>query len=170
MTIEVMDRITSRVASILPITWDAMSGDKRVDDSVLLDPISYAEAYYLGEEPDKATQDSMNRLVVEFIAKNAAVVLIDPAIDYWMEKSQTVVTTGTNETASFPDRIRALEKLKESLLREIAKLEPIVSPLIPIIRTRKGSSAPRMSTINDPLLTPNPQDFGEPYGPKIGAA
>ncbi len=162
-----MDRITKRVAGILPVTWDAMSSDTRVDDSVLLDPVLYAEVYYLGEEPEKDAQEGMNRLVIEFIAKNAAVALIDPAIDYWMEKSQTVVTTGTNETTSYPDRIRALEKLKEALMREIAKLEPIVSPLIPVIRTRKGSSAPRLSTINDPLLTPNPQDFGEPYGPKV---
>lgn len=163
-----MDRITKRVRSILPVTWDAMSNDSRLDDSVLVDPILYVEVYYLEEEPDETTQDAMNRLVVEFIAKNAAIALINPAIDYWMEQSQTKVTTGTNETTSYPDRIRALEKLKEALLKEVAKLEPIVSPLIPVIPTRKGNTAPRMSTINDPLLTPNPQDFGEPYAPKVG--
>lgn len=165
--IESMDRITSRVAGILPITWNAMNGDKEVPDSVLLDPILYAEVFYLEAEPDESTQEGMNRLVIEFIAKNAVIDLIQPAIDYWMDESQTTVTTGTNETTSYADRIRALEKQKEALLKEVAKLEPIVSPLIPVIRTRKGASAPRMSTINDPLLTPNPQDFGEPYAPKV---
>lgn len=163
-----MDRITTRVRGILPVTWDAMSNDKRVDDSVLVEAITYAETLYLGEEPDEATQAVMDRLVVEFIAKYAAIAIIDPAIDYWMEKSQTVVTTGTNETTTYPDRIKALKELKESLTKEIAQLEPVVSPLIPVIRTRKGTSAPRMSTINAPLLTPDPQDFGAPYGPKVG--
>jgi hypothetical protein len=110
----------------------------------------------------------MDRLVVEFVAKNSAVAIIDPAIDYWMEQADSVTTTGTSETTTYPDRIKALENLKESLTKEIAQLEPIVSPLIPVIRTRKGTSAPRMSSINQPLLSPDPQDFGAPYGPKVG--
>lgn len=162
-----LDRITSRVKNILSVTWDAMSQDARVDDSALVDPITFAEVLFLGEEPDEAAQLAMNRLVVEFIAKVAAVDLIPAAIDYWLEQKTSITTSGTNETVTFPDRIRALEKLKESLLRDIAKLEPIVEPLIPVIQTRRGASAPLMSTIGDELLTPNPQDFGPIYGPKV---
>lgn len=164
-----MDRITTRVRNILPITWDAMTSDSRVDDSVLTDPVLYAEMLFLSNEPTDDEQKEMNRLVVEFIAKYATVELIPSAIDYWLEQKLSVVTTGTNETITYPERIRALEKLKGSLLAELARLEPIVAPLIPAIQTRRGASAPRLSSINDDLLTPSPQDFGPAYGPKVGA-
>lgn len=165
-----MDRITTRVRNILPVTWDAMTSDKRVDDSVLTDPVLYSQMLFLGVEMDEEEQKGLNRLVVEFLAKHATVDLIPSAIDYWLEQKLSVVTSGTNETVTYPERIRALEKMKESLLEELARLEPIVAPLIPAIQTRRGASAPRLSTINDDLLTSNPQDFGPAYGPKVGSA
>lgn len=162
-----MDRITIRAKAIIPVTWDALTSAKQVDDSVLVGPIEYAEAFYLEEIPTAEEQNAMSPLVIEFIAKTAVLNMIGPAIDFWMEQAESVVTTGTNETTSYPDRIKALENLKKSLLEELAKLEPVVSPLLPVVQTRRGGSAPRMSSINDELLTPNPQDFGPIYAEKV---
>lgn len=164
------NRLSARVRDLLPVTWDAMSQATMVEESVLLGPIELATAMYLGEDsPSDATIDALPRLVIEFLAKFATLEIIGPAIDYWMEQKTSVTTTGTSETVTYPERIRALEKRREELIADLAKLEPIVAPLIPVIATRKGSSAPRMNTLEDELLTPNPQDFGRMYAEKTGS-
>lgn len=161
-----MDRITEQVKSIFPVTWDALSSDERIGDSVLAARVSYAMNFILGSEPSEEVQDGLNPLVIEFVAKTAALEIINTAIDYWKEIALSIVTTGTNEQESYANRIDALEKLAKRLLVELAKLEPIVAPLIPVIKERRSSGAPLVSTMEDDLLTPNPQDFGAPYAPK----
>lgn len=164
-----LNRISTRVRNLMPVTWDAMSSDSRVDDSVLTDPVELACALYLEEDtPSDTTLEALSRVVIEFLAKYAALELTGPAIDYWMEQKESITTTGTNETVTFPNRIKAIENLRAALVEDLAKLEPIVAPLIPVIATRKGTSAPRLSSIEDDLLTPNPQDFGPIYAEKIG--
>lgn len=165
-----LNRLSTRVRNLLPVTWDAMSQAAMVDSSVLLDPIEFATAMYLGEDkPSEETINGLNRLVLEFLSKFAALELIGPGIDYWMAQKLSITTTGTSETTSFPERVRALEKRREELIADLAKLEPIVAPLIPAIAARKGASAPRMSSLGDELLTPNPQDFGRMYAEKTSA-
>lgn len=161
-----LDRITEQVRSIFPITWAALAADEDIGDSVLGLRVQYVENLILGFEPNEEEQDALNALVVEFLAKSAAVEIITPAIDYWKEQEISLVTTGTSEQTSYADRIRALENLGKKLLAEIARLEPIVEPLLPVVKERRSSGRPLISSFEDALLTSNPQDFGVAYGPK----
>lgn len=163
---ELMDRITEQVKSIFPVTWDALSNDPVVGDSVLAARVNYAKNFVLGSEPSESEQKDLNALVIEFVAKTAALEIINTAVDFWKEKALSIVTTGTNEQETYANRIDALEKLAKRLLVELAKLEPIVAPLIPVVQERRSSGAPLLSTMEDDLLTPNPQDMGPAYAPK----
>ena len=165
-----LDRISTRTKAIIPVTWDALWNDtKRGGESVLVSAIEYVEALIFGDIPDEEAQKEMKQIVIEFAAKSAVLEIIDPAIDFWMEKKTAVTTTGTNEQVTYPDRIAALKELKKNLLEQLAKLEPIVAPLIPVITERRSKGKPLLSTLEDDLLTPNPQDFGPAYAPKVEA-
>lgn len=161
-----MDRITEQTRSIFPVTWDALKEDERIGDSVLEARVSYAKNFVLGSEPSEEVQEGLNALVVEFVAKTAALEIINTAIDYWKEIAISIVTTGTHEQETYANRIDTLEKLVKRLLADLAKLEPIVAPLIPAIQERRSSGAPLISTMEEELLTPNPKDFGAAYAPK----
>lgn len=162
-----MDRITEQVKSIFPVTWDALSSDARIGDSVLDARINYAKNFVLGSEPSEEAQKGFNPLVIEFVAKTAVLEIINTAVDYWKEEALSIVTTGTSEQETFANRIDTLEKLAKRLLADLAKLEPIVAPLIPVVQERRSSGAPLLSSMEADLLTSDPQDIGPAYAPKV---
>lgn len=161
-----MSRITEQTRSIMPITWDALDTAEEYGSAMLETRVDFVSALVLGDVPTDQEQGDLNILVIEFVAKKAALELIDTGIDFWMSREQTITQTGTDEMVSYPDRIAALKQLKLNLLKGIAELGPIIGPLIPT--PRLPTSAPRLSSIDDELLTPNPQDMGAPYAPKEG--
>jgi hypothetical protein len=161
-----MGRIATNAKSIIPITWDALSGDARVGDSALTARIQYAEALITGAVLDDTGEDALDPLVAEFITKYAVVEIIPMAIDFWMNMSVTETTTGTAEVTSYESRITALKELRTELVAKLAELEPVVEPLIPNQQTRR--SRPLLSSINDELLTPEPSDLGRPYAIPAG--
>src|SRR4051794_26685481 len=133
-----MSRISEQTRSILPITWDALSSDDRAGDAVLTARVEYAESFILGSVPDDPAQAALDPLVVEYVAKYAAIQIIDTAIDFWMSSVVTETTTGTSEVLAYPDRIAALKQLKANLIAEMVQLEPQVDPLIPNQQSRRS--------------------------------
>jgi hypothetical protein len=156
-----MGRIADQTRSILPVTWDALLTDSRIGDTVLTARLDYAQSFILGAVQTTPQEDALDPLVVEFVAKFAATQIIDTAIDFWMDTSITRTTTGTSEVVSYESRINALKELKGNLIKELAELAGLVEPLIPVQVQRR--QRPLLSTINDELLTPDPQQFGRPY-------
>lgn len=156
-----MGRIADRTKSIMPVTWHALSIDDRVGDSVLTARVEFAEEFILGSVQTDPEQAALNGIVVEYVSKYAAIQIIDTAIDFWMDISITRTTTGTSEVTAYESRIAALKELKANLIAEMAQIAPQVEPLIPTQTLRR--SRPLLSSIDDEILTPDPQDFGRPY-------
>lgn len=160
-----MGRIADHAKSMMPVSWAAMSNDDRIGDASLLAQIDSAEAQIFGDTLSELSidEDALPFLVVDFSAKVAMLELIRTAIDFWMDQKTSATTTGTAETTTYADRIAALKEQRAELLVDLARMEDIVTPLIPALETRRSTGVPLLSTIDDELLTPNPQDLGRPY-------
>lgn len=154
--------IAERTRGLLPVTWDALEGDPRYGDTLLATALEIARESVLGTQPSAAEEDVMPRIVVDYVAKVAALQMIPAGIDYWMSQTLSVVTTGTNETETYTDRAAMLRDLGKDLLIETrAKADMIAG----IVNYQQAGHSPRpvLNTINDVLLTPSPQEFPRPY-------
>jgi hypothetical protein len=160
-----MGRIADKAKSNIPTTWDMLSKDARIGDTALLEREIYIENLIFASTQDDTAEDAMHELVAEYAGKCLAVECIQLAIDHTQHVSEMESTQQPVELTRFPERLKHLKEAKADLLADIARLEPIVAPLIPNINTRRSASAPRLSSIDDDLLTPNPQDFGPIYAP-----
>jgi hypothetical protein len=158
-----MSRIDDITKGLIPTTWDALNNASTVGPTVLAARVQFAEEMIWGSVPSDTTQNNMSTLVADFIAKYAAIQIIDVALDYWREQPQSITTTGTAEVESYGDRLAFLRERKSSLIEELAQLAPQVDPLIPNELQRR--TRPLISTIDDPLLSPSPQDLGPAFGP-----
>ncbi len=161
-----MGRIADLTRAIMPVTWDALLQDSRIGDSVLDAQVTAAEIEIFTIALDDTEEDALQDIVAQYAANHAALRVIDTGIDFWMIQSQTETTTGTSEVVAYTDRIAALKELKTNIIERLARLTPLAEPLIPVIQDRR--SAPLLSSIDDPLLTPNPQDLGPIYGEPEG--
>lgn len=164
-----MDRITAHTRSIFPITWDGLSNDDRVGDSVLALRVEAATQFILGAVPTEVEEAALDALVIDYVAKYAALQIIPAGIDFWMVQAETLTTTGTSEVLSYTSRIAALRELRKDLVGDLTRIEPLVTPLIPNLFARSSGSRPLISTLDQELLTPDPQDFGPIYAPPEAA-
>lgn len=155
--------IASRVAGLLPVTWDALSSDARYGSDRLKERVDIVKDELFGEViADTAEAGTYSLRVRDYAAKLAAIEIIGGAIDYWMDKSITVTVDSPKEITSYESRITALEKQKASLIAETRRLAPSIAEDIAYIRpTRRG--VPGLSTIDTDLVTPDPWTFPKPY-------
>lgn len=160
-----MGRIADKAKSNIPVTWDALNSDPRISDATLLEREKFVESMIFGEVMEDAAEDALDELVAEYAGKYLAIELIGVAIDYYQHLSEMESTQQPVEIVNFPERLKHLKAMKEDLIGDMARLEPIVTPLIPNLTDRRSTSAPRLSSFDDDLLTPNPQDFGPIYAP-----
>jgi hypothetical protein len=158
-----MSRFADIAKSVVPVTWHALSIDDRIGATALSSRETYISELIFGSELNEAAQDALNPLVAEYAGKALAFQVVNMGIDFWMDQSQTATTRQPLEVTTYADRLESLQELKKSLLAELKGLEPIVAPLIPNFFIRESASRPLLSSIDDELLTPNPQDFGAIY-------
>jgi len=161
--------IAERTRGILPVTWDAMHGDPRYGDGLLQTVIDTAKERVFGVNVASGAESAYPLIVIDFVAKVAALELITPGIDFWMSQPISESATGTNENHTFTDRAAALRALREDLLAETRRLAGEVGSLI-TFRRISGKAVPKLNTINDDLLTPSPQDFPRPYSASTSGA
>jgi hypothetical protein len=154
-----LGEIAYQASQLMPVTWTALSRDKRYGDRMLRTRTDYVK-YKLFATVSVPTAEATfyNPLVLDYVAKEVALQVIPAGIDYWMEQHISVQTTGTHEAVTYPDRINALEKLQEWLLREVRDLRP---QLDGVFTPRKRGRLPGVSNDDVGVITPNPQDFGE---------
>ena len=154
--------IAERLRGILPVTWDALSKDNRYGDGLLRVTIDTAKENVLGSVMIPTAEASLPLVVIDYVAKIAAIELTLPGIDFWMNESIITSATGTNETTSYEARAQQLQELRRELIAETRISWPDVAGLIAFRRARR-SGIPRINTMEDPLLTPSPQEFPRPY-------
>lgn len=153
--------IAERTRGILPITWDALSHDARFGDDLLGNVIDFAKHSVFGEIVAPEDEATYPLAAIDFAAKIAAIELISPGIDFWMNEPISESATGTNENHTFTERVAALNQLRANLIAETRRLEDTIAALIgyrPWMPRR-----PLMNTLDDELLTPSPQEFPRPY-------
>jgi hypothetical protein len=92
---------------------------------------------------------------MHYAAKQVVLQVIPAAIDYYKNVHSTVSTSGTSEHVSYPDRIRALERLYETFTREIIDLA-LEMPTTNITQ-RKRIKLPLYNTAD--LVTLDPSEF-----------
>ena len=160
-----MGRIADSAKSNIPVSWDIVMKDARAGDSVLTARENYINNLVLGLEPDQTTEDALHPLVVEYLGKRLALDVVQVAIDIVMELSEMESTQQPVELTRYESRLKNMQEKKKNLLVELAELEPVIIGLIPNLSDRRSASAPRLSSIDDDLLTPNPQDLGPIYAP-----
>lgn len=154
--------IAESAKSTLPITWDALLTDSRYGESLLTAKVDYVKEKLFGEVITVGEEETYSLMVINYAAKLVALEMIPPGIDFWMNQPSSESATGTTEVHTFVDRAEALRKLAERLLQEVRRDEADVLALLN--RPRKSArSVPALSTIDDDLLTPSPQDFPRPF-------
>lgn len=155
--------IAERVRAILPVTWDALSKDSRFGDALLQNTIDTIKEKTFGTTVSPSAESIYPLVVIDYVAKLAALELINPGTDYWRAEGPTSVgATGTNEQEVYVDPVATLKELRERLLAEVRAAWPVVKPLLGFSPL---SSAPRpaINTLDDEFLTPSPQEFPRPY-------
>ena len=156
--------IADRAKAIIPITWDALSGDPRVGDDSLQTAIDLAKATTTGNVVEPGQEGNYPLVAVDYMAKLAVIETAQAGVDYWMNQSILISSTGTNENISYTDRAATLAKLRTELLNETRQKQPEISKLIGYY-IDSGHDVPAMSsaTTNPFHSTPSPEEFPRPY-------
>lgn len=155
--------IAERTRAVLPVTWDALVADPRFGDGLLQTAIDYAKENVTGEVVAPADEsDTYPLIVIDYIAKMAALEIIPPGIDFWMNEAIAESATGTNEVHSFEARAEILRETRKDLLEETRRRAGEIAEVLGYRRTRT-TGVPLSSTIDDEFLTPSPQEFPRPY-------
>lgn len=159
----VVGAIAERARGIIPITWSALSADARFGDARLQTTIDTVKEAVFGTVSLPGLESALPLIVVDYVAKLVVLELINPGMDLLRATAPTSVgATGTNEQEVFVDPVETLRQLRVELLAETTRLKPTVDPLINFRRV-SGAPRPLISTLDDPFLTPSPQEFPRPY-------
>jgi hypothetical protein len=155
--------IASRVIGLLPVTWDALRQDPRIGEDRLKERIDIVKETLFGEIiADTAESGAYSLRVRDYAAKLAAIEIITAAIDFWMDKSLTIVVDSPKETLTYESRIQTLKDQKASLIAETRAMAPSIAEEVTYIRPSMRG-VPGLSTMNTPLVTPDPWTFPRPY-------
>jgi hypothetical protein len=157
--------IAERTRGTIPITWDALSRDSRFGDGLLQTTIDTVKEIVFGTVVAPLAEATYPLVLIDYTAKLAALELINPGIDFWMNQPISESATGVNENHTFTERARELRELRKILLedtrRDRADMEALVAELVGYRRRNPG--IPLLSSMDDELLTPSPQEFPRPY-------
>lgn len=146
----------------MPVTWDRLAQDVRYGNRMLKDRVDVTKYRLFGTVVAASAESTTYDLfVLDYLGKVVAYSLIPAAIEYWTDSHQSLSATGTAETVSYPDRLRALENLGKRLAAEITDMQPDVDAIVPHTRRRTGGYAAVDTT--GPLVTSDPGAFPRLY-------
>lgn len=153
--------VALRVKGLIPFSWYELSRAPEYGDSLLFQAIDIVEWTIFGRVLTDVEEAGYGLMVCDFLAKLAAIEIIPAAIELWMNKPIVISATGTNETESYEARIQLLKDLREAFIKETrAKMDEIA---VVIGDPTKAKSRALLNTIDDPFLTPSPQEFPRPF-------
>lgn len=111
-------------------------------------------------------------VLIEFMGKLTTLRFIPAAIDFWGVQLTQKVATGTNESASYPDRREGLYRILDDLSKEVAREFDELAPVYGFRIYGVSGMVPRVSYGDNGrgvLITPDPQDFGSPFAEEAPA-
>jgi hypothetical protein len=155
--------IAERTRAILPATWDMLLKLPTFGEDSMRYTLNVAKQRVLGTAVPAVAEVQYAVLVVDYVAKVAALELITPGIDGWRANGPVSVSaTGTNENTAYSDPVAALEQLRRDLLEETRALWPSVKPFVTYVPLTVGPRAVSNS-VDEIFLTPSPSEFPRPY-------
>lgn len=159
--------IYRKLQGFLPITIDALRDSSHYGDSQIQDRINEVKMRLLGSTLPVEDEIDLDVRVQTYLAKLAAIEIIPVGVDYWANQHISVTTGGggTNEIATYPDRIAALWKIYERYLLEVREdattIEGILGTQVTVV---PSFATPQVSdgAATDDFVTPNPNtDYRE---------
>lgn len=160
----VVGPVADRVKGLIPITWDALERDPRVGDGPLQAAVNLAKQTVTGNVTPSSQEQNYPLIVIDYIAKIATIEIIPAGVDFWMNQSQSISSSGTNENLSYTDRANQLENRRNDLIQETRDKYTEVAKMIGYW-SDNGRAVPQLSSANiNPFhLTPSPEEFPRPY-------
>lgn len=149
--------------SYIPNTWDSLENSPKYGDSLLQDRINATKIRLFGTIVAAEDEEDYNYQVIDFAAKLSVLSIIPAGIDYWMDRRQTVSSTGTNETVSYPDRIDALWKIHERLAIEVAEERAEIEAILGTTGRSIESTPGYSDGITDGFKTPIASDSDDGF-------
>lgn len=148
--------------SHFPSSWSHL--ENALGDDVIQREIEVVKKTVFGTDVTVAEESNYDIRIQAYIGKLSAIQIIPRAIEYWMNQHQSLSATGTNENVSFPDRVDALWKLYERLLREVARDKEEIEVVIGIPTLKPLTGVPGVSGGTDEgFTTPLAQDYLPDY-------
>lgn len=148
------DTVYSLARSNIVDTWDLLEKKETYGQALLQSKVDLAKYRVFGTIANATIESQIyNPLQLNYAAKLVVLDVIPTAIDYYKNQRQTINTTGTQESVSYPDRIRALEKLYTTFTKEAMEL----ATELPELRARSRKATPKYNT--KALVTLDPSTF-----------
>lgn len=112
--------LADRVRAKIPLAYDELKNDTRYGEPLLQSNIELAKFTLFNTIVSASLEaTAYNPLIQDYIAKSAVVRIIPGAVDYFTSKPISISTSGTNESASYPDRIQNLWRIHERMIQEV---------------------------------------------------
>jgi hypothetical protein len=151
--------VAQKVKEHIPIVWDALSKDARYGDTSLQGRIDVTKFRLFGTSVSAATEATMyNPLVLDYVGKLSSLSILVAAADYWSAQTTQETITGTDESRSFPDRLKHVWDLYKQIKTQADDMASEVAEFGVIPPFKKGSYP---KTRSEPWLSPNPDTWGD---------
>lgn len=157
-------QIYKTARSLIPITWDALATASFYGDGLLQDKINLVKEENLTVSVPPEDEGILNIRVIEYLAKLAVIAVIPAGVDYWGSQRIEVSATGTNENATYINRVEMLWDLYEKLVQQVLQDRDEIEELLGTTKLRSAIGVPAMSDGGDEgFVTPNPTKHFREY-------
>lgn len=154
------------VKRFLPATFAALDGNQNFDDDSLqhhANVVKYTLFATVLEAHLEATVYDL--MLLDFMSKMTALRILPAAADYWSTQASTLALTGTNESVSYPDRVKNIWDTFDKLAADVTDTWSTMDQMYGFVaRKRSPSSLPALSHGSGDKVTIDPHEFGELVG------
>lgn len=139
-------------------TFDRLADDDHYGSAFIARAVAVVKRRVMLNPPTVGDENMLDELVIDYLGKLVALELMPAAVDYWAVQYQSESTgNDPTETASYPDRLKALEMLENELLKQVRRDEAMIVPLINGQRLRAASDGPSIDEDDDFRVTDDPR-------------
>jgi hypothetical protein len=150
--------------SYIPETWGNLERLDYYGDAVLQEKINLIKEKILVDDVLVDDEEDLNIRIIDYLAKLAVIAVIPAGADYWANQRIEVSATGTNETATYPDRAKALWELHKRLIVEVNQDRAEIEELLGNELLRSSVGTPAISDgAEEGFITPLPSEHFRDY-------
>jgi hypothetical protein len=154
-------------------TFDALVSSTHYGAQYITGRVEVVKRRVMTDPPVQADEDTLDTLVIDYLGKLVALELMPAAFDYWGRQVQAeTIGNDPAEMTTYPDRIKVMEAVQQTLLVQTRADEIIVLPLINKPRLRSNDDGPAIDEDPDTFahVTEDPNSFPPartyPFGKK----